>query len=373
MKINKSGATYSSIVGIGDKIKKEEKDKKIKFLPLQRGVNQVVNIELNEISKNIDFNSNDLQIYAPNLGVEKLRKSILKEYFPAHNEKNYTNISILNGGMPALDLCIQTLNVDNILFPKFYWGSYSKMATIRNKSFSFYDDLSSINLAELNSSTCIFICDPNNPTGIKLNDELLLHQIQKINDTGAVIIFDSPYRKLFEDSTHIKYDIISQLSLLNNVIIVESFSKWLGLSGARLGFIWCSNKDFNDELNIRLLYQFNSISTLPQLLINELISTNEGSNSIYNFRKTTVKHITDNINYLKERNLLCKEIYNDNIPIGIFAVINLSEDFLFKNKIGAVGMDKFVYHDKDYWSDYSRICVSVPHEKFVEYFNKIQY
>ena len=36
-------------------------------------------------------------------------------------------------------------------------------------------------------------------------------------------------------------------------------------------------------------------------------------------------------------------------------------------------MDKFVYHDKDYWSDYSRICVSVPHEKFVEYFNKIQY
>jgi hypothetical protein len=57
--------------------------------------------------------------------------------------------------------------------------------------------------------------------------------------------------------------------------------------------------------------------------------------------------------------------------MGIFAVINKSEDFLFQNKIGAVGLDKFVYYDKDTWSSYSRICVSVEHELFKEFISKI--
>ena len=52
-------------------------------------------------------------------------------------------------------------------------------------------------------------------------------------------------------------------------------------------------------------------------------------------------------------------------------MINKSEDFLFQHKIGAVGMDKFVYYDKDVWSSYSRICVSVNHETFKEFISKI--
>ena len=79
-----------------------------------------------------------------------------------------------------------------------------------------------------------------------------------------------------------------------------------------------------------------------------------------------------NINYLYDRGLLVKEIYGEiEKPLGIFAVINKSEDFLFQNKIGAVGLDKFVYHDKDIWSSYSRICVSVPYEKFTKFLDKI--
>jgi dihydrodipicolinate reductase len=79
------------------------------------------------------------------------------------------------------------------------------------------------------------------------------------------------------------------------------------------------------------------------------------------------ENITKNINYLVERNLLVKELYQNSRPIGIFAVINKSEDYLFQHKIGAVGLDKFVYHDKDIWSSYSRICVSVKHELFKKF------
>ena len=368
MKINISKATFSSIVGIGQKVRKASKESGEEYLELNRGVNNVTNIDLENVINQIDFNSKDIQVYAPNLGIDSLRKSIAKEYFPSYCDfPNFENrISISPGGMPALDLVIQTLNVENIYFPKFYWGSYSKMATIRNKPFSFYDNLMDFDLSNLNDSSCIFICDPSNPTGVKLDDTDLLKLISDINKTGAIIIFDCPYRKLFYDD-----DFFNKISCYENVIITESFSKWIGLSGLRLGFIYSLNKELNDELNIRLLYEFNAVSTVSQMIVDKVISTPEGKLAHTNFRKITTENIRKNIEYLKDNNLLVKEIYENSSPIGIFAVINKSEDFLFQNKIGAVGLDKFVYYDKDVWSSYSRICVSVEHELFKRFISKI--
>lgn len=368
MKTNISKATFSSIVGIGQKVKKHQKESGEKYLELNRGVNAVTEIDLTEIISQIDFNSKELQVYAPNLGIESLRKSIVTEYFPSSisDETFINNISVCPGGMPSLDLVIQLLNVENIYFPKFYWGSYSKMATIRQKPFSFYEDLDEFDLTKLNDSTCIFICDPNNPTGIKMDDDFLMKKIEEINKTGAVIIFDSPYRKLFYED-----NFFDRLTKFENVIITESFSKWIGLSGLRVGFIYSSNKEFNSELNIRLLYEFNGVSTASQMIVDRVISTPEGRMSHGIFRRTTTDNIRKNITYLKENNLLVSEIYGAKIPMGIFAIINRSEDFLFKHRIGAVGLDKFVYHDKDTWSSYSRICVSVEHELFKEFLSAI--
>lgn len=364
MKINNSGATFSSIVGIGQKISKTEKETGDTFLPLNRGVNNVCLIDLQNIVDNIPYNSKEIQHYAPNLGIEKLRRSIVEEYYL----QDYNDVCITPGGMSSLDLIIQILNVTDVKMHKFYWGSYSKMCTIRNKSFSFYDNLYTLDFNNLNSDTAIIICEPSNPTGLQdYDDKELLDIIKKINETGAIIIFDSPYRMLFDNSTYI-YDVLSSL---DNVIICESFSKHIGLSGIRLGFIYCNNKEFNQELNIRVLYQFNGISTIPQLLVNELLTTEEGYRVIKNFRDETVKHIQLNIEYLKENNLLAEEIYGDKLPIGIFAIVNKTEEFLFQNKIGSVGLEKFTFHDKDYWNKYSRICVSVPHDTFKEFFNKI--
>jgi aspartate/methionine/tyrosine aminotransferase len=368
MKINVSKATFSSIVGIGQKVKKAAKESNEVYLELNRGVNAVTEIDLSKVMNKIDFNSKEFQVYAPNLGLESLRKEIVKEYFPSfETTKGFeNNIAITPGGMPALDLVIQLLNVENIYFPKFYWGSYSKMATIRQKPFSFYSDLKEFDLSKLNDSSCIFICDPSNPTGLKLDDNELYDLMEKINNTGAIIIYDCPYRKLFYED-----DFFNRISHFENVIITESFSKWIGLSGLRLGFIFSNNKDFNAELNIRLLYEFNAVSSPSQMIIEKVISTPEGRLAHNVFRKTTVENITKNINYLKENNLLVTEIYGDSKPMGIFAVINKSEDFLFQNKIGAVGLDKFVYYDKDTWSSYSRICVSVQHELFKSFISKI--
>lgn len=369
MKINPSKVTFSSIVGIGQKVTKAEKETGEEYLHLNRGVNAVTNIDLTEVVKNIDPNTKDYQVYAPNMGMEKLRRSIVAEYFPSQNTDNFTNVTIMPGGMPGLDLIIQTLNVDNIIFPKFYWGSYSKMATIRGKSFSFYDNLSDLTEEQLNHNTCVFICDPNNPTGVKMDDRVLYQQIQRLNSAGVTVIFDSPYRKLFTYDMYV--NVFDGIGGMDNVIVCESFSKSLGISGARLGFVWCNNKEFNAELNIRILYEFNGVCSISQLLVNELLTSNVGKTAVNNFRRKTTMDIFKNIEYLYDNGLLVKEIYGDDKPRGMFAIINMNEDFLFKNKIGAVGLDKFVHHDKDMYSSYSRICVSVPNDKFVKFFDRI--
>jgi len=125
-------------------------------------------------------------------------------------------------------------------------------------------------------------------------------------------------------------------------------------------------------MNIRILYEFNGVCSSSQLLVNELLSSKEGHDAVSEFREKTTYDIFKNIDYLYENNLLVNEIYHGARPKGMFSIINLNEDFLFKNKIGAVGLDKFTYHDKDFYSSFSRVCVSVPHDKFVKFFNNIK-
>jgi len=370
MKVNKSGVSFSSIVGIGLKIKESEKKTGKKYLYLNRGVNQVVNIDLSNIFNKIDFNSNELQHYAPNLGIEKLRKDIANEYFNSENKNRciYNDITIISGGMPCIDISLQVLNVKKIFFPYMYWGSYSKMADIRCKSYDFYKSLDNFNLSELDENTCIFICSPSNPTGISIDKDYLLNMIQRISNTGAIIILDCPYYRLFFQDDFFDKALIAGGE---NIIICESFSKCYGLSGIRLGFIMSLNEEFNKELNIRMLYEFNGISTISQLLLSNLISTPEGRKAIEEFQSVTTEHIEKNIQYLKDNNLLVDEVYNGSMPMGIFAIINRSEDYLFQHQIGAVGLDKFVFMNKDNWSSYSRICVSVKHELFVSFMSKV--
>jgi aspartate/methionine/tyrosine aminotransferase len=368
MKINHSKVSFSSIVGIGQKVALAAKTDGQEYLELNRGVNAVVNIDLSEVIKGIDFNSKEYQVYAPNLGMESLRRTIIKEYFPS-SEGKLSNLAIMPGGMPGLDLILQTLNVDTVYFPKFYWGSYSKMASIRNRSFTFYDDIKtlSLNIKE-NENSCVFVCNPSNPTGIDESYPDVLEAIREMDRGGITVIYDCPYSKLFH-STH--EDIFDNVGKLSNVIVCESFSKSLGVSGARLGFIWSNNDEFNKELNIRVLYEFNGVCSPSQILVNSLLSTDEGKKAVKDFKGVTIANIRENSEYLKRRGFLVDEIYKDKKLDGMFAVIKFSEDFLFKNKIGAVGLDKFTYHDKDIWSSYSRICLSVPNEKFIKFFNKI--
>lgn len=367
MKINRSGAKFSKIVGIGQKIKELSRKNGKEYLFLNQGVNAVCNIDLSEVIGNIDFNDDTIQVYPPIPGFTKLKEAINDIYFGKKSIAD--NIIITSGGMNALDLVFQSVNVKDIYLPVFYWGAYIHIMTIRgitNYNYERFEDLLE-NTEDLKDSAVI-ICDPNNPVGDKLPDNKVLDLVEKLNANGTIVIFDSPYRRVFYDDDD---DFYQELLQFENVIIVESFSKSIGLSGQRIGFVHTRNSELMDELRIRLLYASNGVNAFSQQLVYQLLTSREGKKAIDDFREKTRTDIAENIKYLKETGLLTKEFYLHSDPIGIFVIVNKSEEELLDNYIGSVSLGFFTKIDKEKMKKFARICVSVPHEKFVRFFKPL--
>ena len=367
MKISKCGAKYSSIISIGEKIKKVSQETGNEFLALNRGVNAVVNLDINSLIKYIDFNTSMMQVYAPQKGFLELREAINKEYF--RNKADIDNISIIAGSTYGLGLLFSIIDSNEFYFPEYFWGTYKQILTINDKKCNTYPDLNDfINNSEKYKDKSIIICDPNNPLGNRYNDEIILKAIDNLSQQNCTIIFDCPYRKLYTGRND---DIFAKIANIPNLIIIESFSKWMGLSGQRIGFIHSTNKELNDELNIRLLYSANGVNCFAQIMVTKLMDTKEGEEILKEFTNTTKQNIHKNINWLIKNGLLANEFYKGSSPEGIFVIVNKSQDELFSNFIGSVSLAYFTIKNKEYAQKYSRICVSVPHKKFVKFFSKL--
>lgn len=367
MKINKSGAKLSAIVSIGDKLRQLSKDTGKQHLLLNRGVPSVVNIDLSEVVKLIDFNSPELQTYPPAQGRLDLRQAINEEFFGGKSDA--AKIFLTGGGMSALDLAFQTVDVEKIVLPVYYWGAYFHIMTIRQMQvgeYNSFDDLKSM-LPSLKNSAVV-IGDPGNPLGEKYDDESLFQLVKMLNDNGTIVFFDSPYRRIFMDSTDTFYQ---RLLPLENVIVIESFSKSVGLSGQRLGFVHCNNSEFNDEMAVRLMYATNGVNAFSQALVIKLLTTEIGKKAVAQFKAATIVDVKKNIEYLRSKGFLAEEFYKGSTPVGIFAIANMSEEELLKYYIGSVSLSFFTKSRKEEASKYARLCVSVPHAELVRYFDAI--
>lgn len=361
MEINKSGAKYSAIVGIGEMLKKKSRETGQEFLYLNRGINQVVNIDLSKIIPEIDFNTARMQHYPQGKGDIGLRNAVNDNYF--HGKTSPENIFITAGGMNALYLTYRTLHVERVFTPAFFWGAYTnlfKICKIEHSYYESYDDLYENPEKYKNSS--VIICDPNNPLGDKFDDEKLIETVRRLEKQNVVVVWDSPYRRLFFDDE--KDTVYERLLEFDNLIVTESFSKSVGLSGQRLGFMHCKNREFNDEFAIRLLFSGNGVNAFAQWLVELILTTDEGKKAGAAFKEKTTGDIRENIDFLRKKGFLAEEFYQNSDPLGIFVMVNKSYEELLEKNIGSVPMNYFTLKTDIDTNKYSRVCVSVPKEDF---------
>jgi LL-diaminopimelate aminotransferase len=81
----------------------------------------------------------------------------------------------------------------------------------------------------------LYLCSPNNPTGAVVTHEQLAAFVAYARKNRAVIIFDAAYASFITDST-LPRSIYEVPGAKECAIEINSFSKWAGFTGVRLGW-----------------------------------------------------------------------------------------------------------------------------------------
>jgi len=365
MKITPSGAAASSIVQLARSIDQRAVAEGREYLRLERGINGVCPIDLGPVLPLIDFGSPAVLNYPPSTGQPALKKAINDAYFGGAVAE--AGICVTNGGSMGLDIAFDTLDVARVRLPEYHWGTYRQILRVRRKPWAFYRSLEELrSFPEPHRDEAVVLCDPGNPLGEKVEDGLLLDAARSLDRVGAAVIIDCPYRRIYRDESDALF---GELAALENVVIVESFSKSLGLSGLRIGFVFTANESFAAEFALRFPLPTNGVDGFVQAVVEKLLAHPLGRESARRFRARTAEDIARNIGFLEETGLLARSFYEGKTCLGIFAAVDRTPEELLAGRIAAISLRAFTETRVEEAARFSRINVSVPHAEFERFFS----
>lgn len=215
-----------------------------------------------EILENMD--SLAIHSYTDGAGIPAVRQAIA-ESLNRRFEEEYTgeNIVMTTGAAGGLNVIFKVLldQGDEVLTFAPYFGEYDayvtnaggKLIAIEPNIPSFLPDPQKLEEAITKKTKAIIINNPNNPTGVVYNKEILrevaeiLAEKERELGTSIYLISDEPYRELVFDGVTVPYI----PKLYGNTIVAYSFSKSLSLPGDRIGYLTIPSTvmDFQDVVN----------------------------------------------------------------------------------------------------------------------------
>ena len=92
----------------------------------------------------------------------------------------------------------------------------------------------------------VFLCNPNNPTGIPVKKE----EVEQLADTcerlGAYLAVDECFCDFLDDSE--SYSVIPVLARFKHLFVLKAFTKLYAMAGLRLGYGLCSDSGLLERL-----------------------------------------------------------------------------------------------------------------------------
>ena len=108
-------------------------------------------------------------------------------------------------------------------------------------------------VADAKKSHAIYLCSPNNPTGNQFDKSDILHILDTLKNN--LVVVDEAYVEFS------KYSLTKYVNEYPNLVILRTFSKALGLAGARVGYMIANEKLAElFRYRIQLPYAVNSLS-----------------------------------------------------------------------------------------------------------------
>ncbi|WP_108670986.1 threonine-phosphate decarboxylase CobD [Peribacillus acanthi] len=226
----------------------------------------------------IDFSVNLNPIGPPNLSPHswgEIQKHIIDYPDPEcyelrriiSNQENLSvsNVLVGNGAAELIHLIIQSLlREKDVLVVEPTFSEYKKVSLLHSCQVHSYvlreDDGWNINRDELvlrlKGKAALFLCNPNNPTGVAYNRDLLYSLAKEAKKEGVLFIIDEAF---FDFSIHTAS--MSQFIMdFPNLLILRSMTKMYSMAGVRLGYLLGDEKLIGKINEHQVTWSVNSIA-----------------------------------------------------------------------------------------------------------------
>lgn len=229
-----------------------------------------------EIARQYKLNSNEIIDFSANINpvglnenvkaaminaIDKVVKYPDITYFDLNNsigefEKvDISNIMLGNGAAEVIFNIVRALKPRKALLPAPTFSEYEEAIISVDGEIEYYK-LNEYNNFKLDNGfierikddiDIIFICNPNNPTGVLTTQEFIREVLKKALTTDTVVVVDESFIDFVKQS-----EIYLSNNLLmdyKNLIIVKSLTKFFAIPGARIGYGLCSNNEIINEIS----------------------------------------------------------------------------------------------------------------------------
>ena len=210
---------------------------------------------IDSLKKHVLGGEPGLHRYMSNAGYPEVREkiaSLLQR--ESRISLSFNNIVMTVGAAGGLNVVFKSIlnpNEEVIVFApyfveyNFYADNHSgKTVVVPPDTTTFEPNLEAFENSITPKTKAVLINNPNNPSGIIYSEETLkgiskiLEKKEKEYGTTIFVISDEPYKEIIYDN----HKLTNMLSIFKNAIIVNSFSKSLGLAGERIGYIAVSSR-----------------------------------------------------------------------------------------------------------------------------------
>ena len=290
-KLNNDNSFYN-ISNIVNKYKKDNPDKKVISLGIGDVSKPIVPSVIKSMHKAVDDLSNmdTFHGYGASSGYDALKSKILEcEY---NNSFSLDEIYISNGTKSDVTNILELFDIDSKilitdpLYPIYKDGS----ACLNRKVYLGECDSLFVPIIPKEKYDIIYLCSPNNPTGVCYTYNELKEWVNYAKKNKSVILYDNVYYPFISSKNSVKsiYEVEGSRDV---AIEFRSFSKNASFTGVRCSYYIIPNEIFdgvNDLWKKRTINRFNGADYIAQI----------GALSTYS--EEAKKEIDENIEYYKE-------------------------------------------------------------------------
>ncbi len=211
-----------------------------------------------------------------------------------------TNQIIVGNGATEIiyNYCATFLRKQKVLIPIPTFSEYESAAKLNGAKIKFFKTMNlNQNLSEfqdmISKRSCIFLCNPNNPTGVLIKKQNMLKILESAYKKSAMVFLDECFIELVPSGNE---SVVSYLKEFNNLFILRSLTKSFGLAGLRIGYGLGNKKMIEILQKVKIPWNVSGIA--QQSSIRALSDKSHLSKTLNLIRKES-KFLMDSISKIK--------------------------------------------------------------------------